>query len=226
MAYLTCTALSVGYAGTPVARDISFSVGAGDALFVVGENGAGKTTLLKTILGLQPPLAGDVAFGDGAGAGEVGYLPQKGESQRDFPASVWEVALSGRASRLGKRPFYSRADKSAAAEALHRVGACELRDMPFGSISGGQQQRVLLARALASYPKLLVLDEPTTGLDPEAAESLYRTIDELRASGVGVLAVTHDVAAALPHATQVLEVRDKTAKLHPASAWVTEGSAV
>ncbi|MBQ9001861.1 MAG: metal ABC transporter ATP-binding protein [Eggerthellaceae bacterium] len=225
MAYLTCTRLAVGHAGVPVVKDVSFSVSAGDALFVVGENGAGKSTLLKTLLGLLPPLAGAVSFSDGVLAGEIGYLPQKSESQRDFPASAWEVALSGRASRLGLRPFYSDTDKEAAENAMRQVGAIDLRDMPFGSLSGGQQQRVLLARALASGPKLLVLDEPTTGLDPNAAEALYVTIDDLRSSGVGVLAVTHDVEAALPHATQVLRVEDGVAAILPASAWRREGGA-
>ncbi len=219
MAYLTCTDLSVGYGGSPVVSGIDFSIGAGDALFVVGENGAGKSTLLKTLLGLLPPISGSISFGDGATAGEIGYLPQRNESQRDFPASAWEIALSGRASCLGRRPFYSKADRAATEQAMRRVGAFELREAPFGSLSGGQQQRVLLARALALEPLLLVLDEPTTGLDPKATEALYETVDELRAAGAGVLAVTHDVDVALPHATQVLEVGDDMARIvTPASS--------
>lgn len=224
MAYLTCKNLSVGYAETPVASGMTFAVDAGDALFVVGENGAGKSTLLKTLLGLIPPLAGEISFGVDVSSGEVGYLPQNSEARRDFPASAWEVALSGRASRLGARPFYSREDKAAAEDALRRVDALDLRDMPFSSLSGGQQQRVLLARALAPGCKLLVLDEPTTGLDPDAADSLYRTIGALREAGTGVLAVTHDVGAALPHATHVLEVRGGAALLREAGA-CGEGSA-
>ena len=225
MPYLTAAALSVGYAGAPVAKAISFTVGAGDAVLIIGENGAGKSTLVKTLLGLLPALAGKVSFDDGAVASEVGYLPQRTDAQRDFPASAWEVALSGRASRLGIRPFYSRADRAAVEQAMERVGALGLRREPFSTLSGGQQQRVLLARALAPAPKLLVLDEPTTGLDPEAAESLWRTIDELRADGAGVLAVTHDVVAALPHATHVLEVRNGTASFRAASARQIGGDA-
>lgn len=226
MAYLDCKNLSVGYAGKPVASGMTFSVGPAEALCVVGENGAGKSTLVKTLLGLLPPVSGEVSFGDGVGAGEVGYLPQRGESQKDFPASAWEVALSGRAPRLGVRPFYSRRDREAAKEALSRVGAFDLRNRPFGELSGGQQQRVLLARALASSPKLLVLDEPVTGLDPDAAESLYAQIDELRKDGVGVISVTHDVAGALAHATHVLMVSAGEATCMPAAEWVErEGGA-
>lgn len=211
-----CTGLSVGYSNTPVAAGIDLDIGSGDAVFVVGENGAGKSTLVKTLLGLIEPIAGRITFGDGASARKVGYLPQTSESQRDFPASAWEVALSGRACRLGTRPFYSRADRMAAEDAMRRSGALALRDEPFGSLSGGQRQRVLLARALAPAPLLLVLDEPTTGLDPAAAESLYQAIDSLRAEGCGLLVVTHDIAAALPHATHVLEVVGGSATLRVA----------
>ena len=219
MAYLTCSDLAIGYSGTVVAKDISFSVGAGEALCVVGETGAGKSTLVTTVLGLAAPLSGTISFGDGARTGEIGYLPQRAESQRDFPASAWEVALSGRAQRLGRRPFYSQADRAAAERALTRVGAAELRDKPFGMLSGGQQQRVLLARALAADPKLLVLDEPVTGLDPEAAEALYGTIDELRAGGAGVVSVTHDVGGALAHATHVLAMGAGRAQFCPIGRW-------
>ena len=216
MSYLACEALCVGYGGTPVAEGITFSVGAGDAVVVVGENGSGKSTLVKTLLGLLPPFAGKIAFEDGASASEVGYLPQTLDAQRDFPASAWEVALSGRAGRLKGRPFYSKEDREAVEDALHRTGAIGLRDNPFASLSGGQQQRVLLARALAVSPKLLVLDEPTTGLDPEASEALYLTIDELRSQGVGALVVTHDVATALPHASHVLEMGSGAASFRAA----------
>lgn len=204
MAYLTCEDLAVGYAGVPVAEHISFAVGAGDMLCVIGENGAGKSTFVKTLLGLLPPVSGRISRGDGLGPREVGYLPQRGETQRDFPASAGEIVLSGRLSHLGRRPFYRSEDRAYAAETMRRVGAYDLREQAFNELSGGQQQRVLLARALCATARLLVLDEPTTGLDPEAANSLYALLDELRADGMALIVVSHDVDEALAHATHVL----------------------
>ena len=219
MPYLSCENLAVGYEGVAVVSNVNFSLGEGEALFVVGENGAGKSTLLKTVLGLIHPLAGTLRYGEGVSAKQVGYLPQTSEAQRDFPASALEIASSGRASQLKSSPFYSRTDRAAIRNALERAGAYDLRAMPFGVLSGGQQQRVLLARALASEPKLLVLDEPTTGLDPEASESFYETIDEVRLSGAGVMVVTHELAVALPHATHVLDVQNGGAVYGTAQEW-------
>ncbi|MBQ9059340.1 MAG: ABC transporter ATP-binding protein [Atopobiaceae bacterium] len=204
MAYLTCTNLSVGYGSHPVATNINFSLSAGEMICVVGENGTGKSTLVKTLLGLQAPLAGTIELSDGIGRGELGYLPQQGGNKRDFPASAWEVALSGRLPRLGHRPFFSKADKQATDDALERVGALDLKNRPFDELSGGQRQRVLLARALCAEAKLIVLDEPTTGLDPTAAHTLYALLEELRGGGIAVIAVSHDVSEALWHSTHVL----------------------
>lgn len=220
MAYLVCENLSIGYAGHVVAREISFSVDSGDMLCVVGENGAGKSTLVKTLLGLMEPLSGELSFGDGLTQDEVGYLPQRGETQRDFPASSWEIVLSGRLSRIGARPFYNKADRRIAAEMLERVDAADLRDTPFGHLSGGQQQRIMLARALCAASKLIVLDEPTTGLDPEAAKSLYGVLDSLRGDGMAIIAVSHDVDEALEHATHVLSFRGGAPRFAPVAAYL------
>ncbi len=194
----------MGYDGKPVATGLSFAVNPGDLLCVIGENGAGKSTLVRTLLGLLEPIDGEVRFGDGLKPGEVGYLPQQGDVQRDFPASAWEIALSGCLVGLGRRPFFGKEERRVAAEALERVGAADLRDRPFSELSGGQQQRVLLARALCAASRLIVLDEPTTGLDPEASHALYELLDALRAGGMAIVAVTHDVREALGHATHVL----------------------
>ena len=160
MAFVTGQDLAVGYDGRPVASNISFEVSSGDLLCVIGENGAGKSTLVKTLLGLQAPVSGTLAFGDGVRADEVGYLPQRGETQRDFPTSVAEIVLSGCLSRLGWRPFFGAEERRVASESLERVGCTHLKDASFADLSGGQQQRVLIARALCAATRLLVLDEP------------------------------------------------------------------
>lgn len=209
MSYVIAQGLAVGYEGKAVAENINFEVGAGNLLCVIGQNGAGKSTLVKTLLGLIQPLDGSLVYDEGVTATSVGYLPQRGELQRDFPASVWEIALSGNLLRLGHRPFYGSAEKDATRKALVRVGAWDLRNKPFSHLSGGQQQRVLVARALCAATRLLVLDEPMTGLDPLAASELYDTINRLRAENMGVISVSHDVDAALEHASHVLRVSEK-----------------
>lgn len=206
MAYLTCFDLAVGYAGKPVVEGINLSVGPGDLLCVIGENGAGKSTLVRTLLGLQAPVAGELKFGDGVSSGDVGYLPQQGETQRDFPASVWEIVLSGCLTHLGRRPFYGPAERALARKSLERVNAWDLRRRSFVNLSGGQQQRVLIARALCAASRLLVLDEPMTGLDPSASAELYGIIDLLREQDMGVISVSHDVSHALRHASHVLSL--------------------
>ena len=208
MAYLTVQNLSVGYDGHPVAEGISFTVSAGDYLCVVGENGSGKSTLMKTLLRLQEPLGGQILAGDGLQRSEIGYLPQKTAVQRDFPASVREIVLSGCQGRCGRRPFYNREEKSLAAEAMERMGIASLAEQSFREMSGGQQQRVLLARALCATRKLLLLDEPVAGLDPKATAELYELIASLNREGVAILMVSHDLAA-VDYASHILHVGDR-----------------
>lgn len=205
MAQLTCQDLSVGYEGKAVLQDLNFSVHSGDFLCIVGENGAGKSTLMRTILGLQPPIRGKVLTGDGLRPNEIGYLPQQTQVQKDFPASVWEIVLSGCQGRCGRRPFYRRAEKQLAERALEKLHISPLARRCYRELSGGQQQRVLLARALCAAGDLLVLDEPVTGLDPAAADDLYRTLRYLnRTEGMAVVMVTHDIRSALRDATAIL----------------------
>ena len=208
MAYLTVQNLSVGYDGHPVAEGISFTVSAGDYLCVVGENGSGKSTLMKTLLRLQEPLSGQILPGDGLRRNEIGYLPQKTAVQRDFPASVREIVLSGCQGRCGRRPFYNREEKSQAAEAMERMGIASLAEQSFREMSGGQQQRVLLARALCATRKLLLLDEPVAGLDPKATAELYELIASLNREGVAILMVSHDLAA-VDYASHILHIGDR-----------------
>lgn len=207
MALITCEHLALGYEGAPVLEDVHFAVCAGEVLCVVGENGSGKSTLIKGLLGLKAPLSGAITFGDGLKQTEIGYLPQQTQLQRDFPASVLEVALSGRLNGLGRRPFYTRADRTAAMANLERMGVDELARRSYQSLSGGQQQRVLLARALCATKRLLLLDEPVTGLDPVATGELYNLIKLINlCDGITVVMVTHDMDAALRYGTQVLHL--------------------
>ena len=207
MAQLCCKNVGFAYGGETVLSGVNFSVNAGDYLCIVGENGSGKSTLMKGILGLKEPSEGEIVFGDGLKANEIGYLPQQTGIQRDFPASVGEVVLSGRISGMGHRLFYSRADREAASENLERMGIEELKDRCYMELSGGQQQRVLLARAMCATKKLLLLDEPVTGLDPNAANEMYNLIKLINlCDTISVIMVTHDVPEAVRYATHILHL--------------------
>jgi len=206
MPQILCRDLAAGYPGHPVFSGLNFAVNAGDYLCIIGENGAGKTTLMKTLLGLRKPLSGQVVFGDGLTPREIGYLSQQTPVQRDFPASVREVVLSGFQGRMGLRPFYNRAEKEQARENMARLGIEDLAGHCYRDLSGGQQQRVLLARALGAARKLLLLDEPVAGLDPLVTADMYRILRELHQSGMTIVMITHDVSEALPFATRVLHI--------------------
>ncbi len=206
MAQLICDHLSLGYDAHEIVRDLSFSVQAGDYLCIVGENGAGKTTLMKTLLGLHAPISGTVHTGDGMKPNEIGYLPQQTLAQRDFPASVREVVLSGCQGRCGLRPYYKKAEKRLAEECMKRMGLGGLARHSYRELSGGQQQRVLLARALCATQKLLLLDEPVSGLDPKAAETMYELIEKLNGEGVTVLMISHDVRSVVKSASHILHM--------------------
>lgn len=207
MALIKCEDLAFAYSGETVLRGVSFSVNAGDYLCIVGENGSGKSTLMRGLLGLKEPSAGSITFGDGLKPNEIGYLPQQTDLQRDFPASVFEVALSGRLNSLGRRFFYSRADRAVTERNLERIGMLEFKNRCYQDLSGGQQQRVLLARALNATSKLLLLDEPVAGLDPVATGEMYNILKLINlCDGVTVVMVSHDVNAAMRYATHILQL--------------------
>ncbi len=207
MALLTCQDLALGYEGKKVVEDLSFSVDPGDYLCIVGENGSGKSTLIKTLLKLMPPVKGQILTGDGLKQNEIGYLPQQTEVQKDFPASVKEVVLSGCLNRSGLGPFYNQAEKRLAFANMEKLGIANLAKRCYRELSGGQQQRVLLARALCATRKLLLLDEPVAGLDPKATADMYQLIEKINANdGITVIMISHDIAAAAKYASHILHI--------------------
>ena len=206
MAQLTCKNLVLGYDSKIIINDLSFSVNKGDYLAIIGENGSGKSTLMKTILRLNKPISGTIQTGDGLLPDEIGYLPQQTMVQKDFPASVREIVLSGCQSRCGRRPWYNKEEKLLAEQNMVKMGIYELADRCYRELSGGQQQRVLLARALCATQKMLLLDEPVTGLDPQVTEEMYDLIQTLHSSGITIIMISHDIEAALKYATHVLHI--------------------
>lgn len=210
MAQLTCKNLTLGYEGDILVHDLSFEVNKGDYLCVVGENGSGKSTLMKTLLRLMNPISGTLTTGDGVTAREIGYLPQQTDIQRDFPASVWEIVLSGCQASGKFHPFYTKEEKQMARENIARMGISDFTNRCFRELSGGQQQRVLLARALCATRKILLLDEPVSGLDPKVTNEMYALIERLnKDEGITIIMVSHDVQAAVRYATHILHIGDK-----------------
>ena len=209
MAQLTCQNLTVGYDGRTVLQGLNFEVNPGDYLCILGENGSGKSTLMKTILGLLSPISGTILTDDGLRKNEIGYLPQQTQVQKDFPASVREIVLSGCQGRCGRRPFYSKDEKQLAAEAMDKMQVTQLAGRCYRELSGGQQQRVLLARALCATRKMLLLDEPVSGLDPRVTAEMYGLIERLnREEGITVMMISHDISAALKYASHILHIGD------------------
>lgn len=207
MRLLTCQNVALGYEGKPIVEGVNFSVDAGDYLCIVGENGSGKSTLMKTILNLKPPLKGSILTGGGLRQTEIGYLPQQTVVQKDFPGSVKEIVLSGCLNRCGMRPFYNKAEKLLAYENMQRMGIECLARRCYRELSGGQQQRVLLARALCAARKMLLLDEPVAGLDPNAVTDMYELIARLnREDELTIVMISHDVVATVHFASHILHL--------------------
>lgn len=207
MAQITCKNLTLGYENRAIQENLNFSINAGDYLCIVGENGSGKSTLMKTLLHLQPPISGTIELGDGLRKNEIGYLPQQTLVQRDFPASVKEIVLSGCQGRCGWRPFYNKEDKEIARKAMEKMMIQDLQDRCYRELSGGQQQRVLLARALCAAKKILLLDEPVSGLDPKVTAEMYQLIEDLnKKDEITIIMISHDIEAAVRYATHILHI--------------------
>ena len=207
MAQIICRNLAIGYDGKAIVQNMNFSVNTGEYLCVIGENGAGKSTFMKTLLGLQPPIQGEILFGDNLKQNEIGYLPQQTEVQKDFPASVREIVLSGCQNQLGLRQFYNRKEKSYAEAILNKLQITDLAEQCYRELSGGQKQRVLLARALCATKKMLLLDEPVAGLDPKAAKEMYYLIQKInREENITVIMISHDIQIAVNYASHVMKI--------------------
>lgn len=206
MALITCENVVLGYENKPVVENLTFCLEEGDYLCIVGENGSGKSTLIRTMLRLQSPMSGTLTYGDGLKKNEIGYLPQQTAAQRDFPASVWEVVLSGCLNSSGFSPFYNIKQKIIAKEHIELLGITYLMNRCYRELSGGQQQRVLLARALCASSKLILLDEPVAGLDPVVTADMYEIIKNLNKRGITVIMVSHDIEAAIKYSSHILHV--------------------
>jgi len=205
---VSCVDAGLGYDNTAILENFNFTVSEGDYVCVVGENGSGKSTLVKTILGLIKPVSGLVELHDTLKNGAVGYLPQQTQVQRHFPASVMEVVMSGFLNKMKARPVFRALEKKEALRNLGRMEILNLKNKCYGELSGGQQQRVLLARALCAAEKILVLDEPVTGLDPAASSALYGILRKLNKEGMAIVMVTHDIKSVISQAEKILHIND------------------
>lgn len=207
MSYIKCKDLSVGYDGNIVSQGINFNLEASDYLCIVGENGAGKSTLMKTLLGLIPKLSGEIEYGEDLSKSDIGYLPQQTLLQKDFPASVREIVLSG---HIGKGSLhYSRIQKQIARESMEYMSISNLANKCYMDLSGGQKQRVLLARALCATSKLILLDEPVTGLDPKVTTDFYNLVKKLNDDGISIIMVSHDIDSSIKYASHILHIAEK-----------------
>ncbi len=222
MHQITCENLAIGYDGQELLSDINFSISQKDYVCVVGENGAGKSTLVKTMLGLLPKIKGNIIMGDALKSTDIGYMPQQTQVQKDFPASVKEVVLSGCLNKQGLRPFYNKTEKQLALTSMQKLGIEHLEKKSYCNLSGGQQQRVLLARALCATGKILLLDEPTAGLDTNSSEEMYNIIKQLNEEGITIIMITHNLQRAIENANFVLSVNNKKVSLLQKEDYLSE----
>lgn len=207
---ITCEHVDFGYENHDAVIDLSLEVDEGDYLCIVGQNGSGKSTLIKGLLGLLKPTGGSLFVEENLKKNGIGYLPQQTAAQKDFPATVYEVVLSGTLSRRGNKPFYSPAEKKLAEINMEKLGISELRRKCYRELSGGQQQRVLIARALCASDKLLILDEPITGLDPSAIQEFYYLVRKLnREDGITIIMVSHDIGNIISQANKILHLQQR-----------------
>jgi zinc transport system ATP-binding protein len=204
-----CHNLCYAYDEKTVLSGLDFSVAETDYICIAGENGAGKSTLVKGMLGLLKPVSGSFEISRELSGG-TGYMPQQTAAQKNFPAGVSEVVLSGFVGGKKILPFHTASDKKTARLNMEKLGIADLASCCFGELSGGQQRRVLLARSLCAAKKLLVLDEPTAGLDPLAAQELYTLLEKInREMKITIIMVSHDILSAVKYANKILHLWQK-----------------
>lgn len=208
-AQMICRNVSLGYEGNIVVKGLDFTINKGDYLCILGENGSGKSTLIKAILGLKPPIKGKIDWCGDTKKNEIGYLSQQTVVQKDFPASVCEIVRSGCLAKCRFRPFYNKKDKKLAESVMQQLDIIKLAKRCYRELSGGQQQRVLLARALCATRKILLLDEPVTGLDPKAQTELYELIAKLNRENITIIMVSHDIQSSIKYASHILHIGSK-----------------
>ena len=223
---IQCQHVDFGYDNQDAVIDVNMEVDPGDYLCIVGENGSGKSTLMKGLLGLIKPAGGKLVTAEELKRTGIGYLPQQTAAQKDFPATVSEVVLSGCLNRRGMLPFYSKKEKEIADRNMEKLGITPLRKQCYRELSGGQQQRVLIARALCATSSLLILDEPITGLDPTAIQEFYAMIRRLnREDKVAILMVSHDLRTAVEEANKILHLQKRVLFYGPAHDYMNSQAA-
>ncbi len=223
---IKCEHVDLGYENQDAVINVNMEVCPGDYLCIVGENGSGKSTLIKGLLGLLKPSGGKLTVAEELKTTGIGYLPQQTAAQKDFPASVREVVLSGCLSRRGRRPFYSKTEKDIASANMEKLGIAQLANQCYRELSGGQQQRVLIARALCATRELLILDEPITGLDPMAIQDFYSMIRKLnREDKVAIIMVSHDLRNAVEEANKILHLQKQVLFYGPAHDYMNSKAA-
>jgi zinc transport system ATP-binding protein len=207
---LSAKDITIKYENKIAVEGVSFDVASGDYLCIFGENGSGKSTLIKSVLGLIKSSSGKIEFSDDINKNQIGYLPQQTIVQKDFPASVFEVVLSGCLNRRGLKPFFSKKEKDIANNNIEKLSISEIINKSYRDLSCGQQRRVLLARALCATERLIVLDEPAAGLDPLISSEFYLLVKNLNKKyGISVIMVSHDIKTALKNANKILHMGTK-----------------
>ena len=213
MAMITLNNLTLKYDGNVVLQNVNFSVNEGDFICVVGENGTGKSTLIKSLVGLKSIDSGEVIY-ENINRSDISYIAQQNNIKRNFPATVLEVVMQGLEGRKNLTPFYKKEEKALALNALKKLGIETVANKLINELSGGQQRRVLLARALISPKKLLIMDEPVASLDTAAAKEIYTITKNLcENEKMAAIVVLHDLGNAIKYATKILWIKDDSHKL-------------